>query len=866
MRPIPRTFLLFFLLATPAAAERLPATAIPEHYDLWFAPDFTTDTFRGRETIRVRLAMPARSITLHAAEIDFKEVRIESDGRAQVAAVTLTPEDETATLTVPRELPAGPASIHITYAGILNDKLRGFYLSKANGRKYAVSQMEATDARRAFPSFDEPSYKATFSISLTIDEHDTAISNGAQISDRPGPERGKHTVTFAETKPMSTYLVALLVGDFVCREATSDGVPVRVCSTPDKKELTGFALEAAVQQLRFYNDYYGVAYPFGKLDIVGIPDFAAGAMENAGAITFREQYLLADPEHASLETKKRIAAIMSHEIAHQWFGNLVTMKWWDDIWLNEGFATWMANKPLAAWKPEWNVELDDVEETQTALALDALRSTRPIRTNVQTPEEINEVFDAIAYEKSAGVLRMVENYVGKDAFRNGVASYIKKYSYGNAAAEDFWTEVTRVTGKPVDRIMASYVDQSGAPVLTVGSACLGSTTRIRVHQERFSGTPRAVPEPSKPWTIPLCFKARPDSPATCEVISKAEETITIPGCAAEQVVNAGSVGYFFTEYPPSTVQALARKARGTLTPAERVGLVGDEWWMVRSGRHTIGLFLDLAGALANDTTAAVTQGITARVSYVAEYLVSKGQEPTFQQWVRNRFLGVLDRSGTADSESDELEQSRRAALFELVGIWGAAPDVQRLARERATKYLSDPKTLPRTLAPAILRVAAHAGNEALYEEYLRRLGQVASRPEEYYEILNALPYFSDVALMKRTMAYAVSQEVRTQDTGTLLAGLLARPWSRDVTWTFIKSQWKNLIARLGTFQGIPTIVEATGNFCSPQAATDVKQFFTAHPIPSAERAVRQAIERIESCSAMKTRQAGSLSKWLSGAV
>jgi aminopeptidase N len=337
--------LLALLIASPAAAQRLPETAVPEHYDLWFAPDFKTDTFRGRETIRVRLPRPTRSITLHAAEITFKDVTVTAGGTRA----------ETATLTVPSEMPAGPASIEITYSGILNDKLRGFYLSKANGREYAVSQMEATDARRAFPSFDEPALKATFAITLMVDQGDTAISNGADVSDTPGPEPGKHTVVFATTKPMSTYLVALLVGDFVCRGTTAEGVPLRVCSTPDKKHLTGFALEAAAQQLKFYNAYYGVQYPFGKLDIIGIPDFAAGAMENTGAITFREQYLLADPERASLETKKNVAAVMSHEIAHQWFGDIVTMKWWDDLWLNEGFAEFMGYYSMSNLHTDWRV-------------------------------------------------------------------------------------------------------------------------------------------------------------------------------------------------------------------------------------------------------------------------------------------------------------------------------------------------------------------------------------------------------------------------------------------------------------------------------------------------------------------------------
>jgi aminopeptidase N len=389
---------------------------------------------------------------------------------------------------------------------------------------------------------------------------------------------------------------------------------------------------------------------------------------------------------------------------------------------------------------------------------------------------------------------------------------------------------------------------------------------VKLHQERFSGTPNAPAPSANPWTLPVCFKAFPDAPASCHVISKSEETLTVPGCAAGAYVNAGSVGYFFTEYSPEDVRALARKARGTLSPSERVGLLGDEWWMVRSGRHDVGVFFDLAGALASDTTAAVTTGIATRVAYAGEYLVPSGGKAKFEDWVRRRFEPVLNQLGLPGTGTDELEQERRAALLDLVGIWGASQDAQRRARQLASAYMnergSEDARLPGTLVPSVLNVAAYGGDAALYDDYVARLDRLASEPEEYYRFFNALPYFDEPELLTRTLQFAISPKVRTQDTGTLLAGLLARPWARNQAWAFIKEHWPQLTDRLGTFQGIPTIVQATSNFCTTDAAADIKQFFTRNPVPSAERSIAQSIEKISACAAVAERQSRSLSKWL----
>ena len=860
MKKVVLAALLVLAFVSPALAQRLSGDVVPEHYTLWFAPDLQKDTFRGRETIRVQVKQPTRTITLNAAEIDFGQVRVESGGRTQDAQVTLDEKSETATFTLREEIPAGAATIQITYNGILNDKLRGFYRSEANGRKYAVTQMQPTDARRAFPSFDEPVYKATFEISLMVDAGDTAISNGAQVADTPGPEPGKHTIRFAPTQKMSTYLVAMLVGDFVCREGGAEGIPIRICSTPDKRELTGFALAAAEQQLAFYNAYTGIKYPFGKLDIVAVPDFAAGAMENTGAVTFRERLLLVDEARASLNVRKNVAAIISHEIAHMWFGNLVTMKWWDDIWLNEGFATWMANKPLATWRPEWNVHLDDAADTQTALGLDALRSTRPIRTKVETPEEINEVFDGIAYEKTAAVLRMIEGAVGAEAFRTAVASYLSRYSYANAAGEDFWNEVTKVTGRPIDRILSSFVTQPGAPVLTVQTSCTGGSTRIDLRQDRFTIGDAPAAGLGQTWTLPVCFKADDGQPR-CEMMDQRQQTVTAAACH-NVFANAEARGYYFTDYTPAGVRALARTVNG-LKPAERLSLLGDEWWMVRGGRHDIGVYMDLAGALAGDETAAVIDAVGARLAYAGEHIVPGASRGRYEAWIRARFGPALQALGLPGAAGDADErQSRRANLLELVGLTGADPEVRRTARQLATNYIAQPSSLPGTLAPTVLRVAAASGDAALYDQYMAQVQKLAGEPEEYYRFFNALPYFTDPALVSRTLQFAISPAVRTQDTGTLIAGLMANPETQEAAWTFTRDQWQTLLQKLGTFQGIPTIVTSLGAFCSTERAAEIRQFFEKNPVPSAARGLAQAIERVEACAALRARQSAPMGAWL----
>ena len=566
------------LTAAPAAisahAQRLPVGAHPEHYALALTPDLQAATFTGEETIDLTLDSPTKAITLNAAEIKFLSVKAGS----QTAQVSLNDSKEQATFTFPNELPTGKVTLNIAYTGILNDKLRGFYLSKTKARNYAVTQFEPTDARRAFPSFDEPAYKATFDIALTVDAADTVISNTNQIADTTATS-GKHTLKFATTPKMSTYLVAFLVGDFKCTSGKSDGVPIRACSTPDKVDMTKFAVESAEYVLHYYNTYFGIKYPMPKLDMVALPDFEAGAMENFGCITYRETDLLIDAKTASIPVKKNVAEVVAHEMAHQWFGDMVTMQWWDNLWLNEGFATWMETKPVAKWHPEWNIAQDDAQELDSTLNYDSQATTRTIRAKAETPDEINEMFDGIAYGKAGAVLGMVENYLGEETFRQGVHNYLQAHLYANATAEDFWTAQTGNSHLPVDKIMESFVTQPGVPLLTFSDASAGSAP---VAQSRFFLSAPANASTAQQWTLPVCIKTT--TKPICRVLTPADSALPIPADASMPFfyANANSKGYYRTAYTPSQFNAIVAKAETALTPAERVGLLGDRWVLVRS--------------------------------------------------------------------------------------------------------------------------------------------------------------------------------------------------------------------------------------------------------------------------------------------
>ncbi len=860
-----RRILIFALsclgIIASAWGQRLPVTVVPESYDLTLEPNLVKATFSGDEIIRVKVLKPTATVTLNAAELELQETGITSGGATQKAAVSLDAAKEQATLTVGKELPAGPTEIHIHFTGVLNDKLRGFYLSKSPRRRYAATQFESTDARRAFPSFDEPAYKAVFRITLIVDKGDTAISNSKIISDTPGPGEGKHTLRFSPSPRMSSYLVAMLVGDFACREGGADGIPIRVCTLPEKEAMTGFALEAAENILKYYDKYYAIKYPYEKLDLIAIPDFAAGAMENLGAITYRDLYLLIDEKTASYDAKQEVAGVIAHEMAHQWFGDLVTMKWWNDIWLNEGFATWMELKPLEVWKPEWNLGQQEIGQTLHALVNDSLPTVRTIRANAETPADIVALFDGIAYGKAASVLRMVEAYVGAEVFEDGVNAYLAKHAYGNATAEDFWSQIAETSGKPVDKIMQSFTEQPGAPLVTVTSACRGDQTEVTLRQERyFSDAAKLAAGSNELWPIPVNLLRSATRQPTFHLLTKKEEAFELPGCSAWVYGNAGSRGYYRSSYDPAAFEKMGSAVESTFSPEERVRIPDDAWAMVQVGRMNIGDYLDLLRKMQGERSRQVVQEMIGNIQDIHDKLVAEADRPAFEKWVRDLLKPLATDLGETPVPGEPAErQALRSDLFEVLAGPGRDPQLVAKARGVVEQYMKAPESVDTALAESSLVVAARNGDTLLYDQYVQHL-KTAKTPEEYYAYLVALGDFPETELTRRTFALVLSDEVKNQDM-YVLHFLLANYQTQPVAWELFKSNFPSILKKLDAPSRV-VFAEITGLFCDAKLRDDSQKFFADQKLPGTERILKNEKDKVNACIQVRELQQKNLSAYL----
>ncbi len=824
------------------SAYRLPRTVTPSRYELTLEPDLAARVFRGSEDVRIHVHEPVREIVLNAAGLEIEEGRLSDGNGTKVDVVDLVIDAETDRVRVLLSEPAAPGAwtLHLEFRGALNERLVGFYPStytdeQGSAHTVASTHFEAADARRAFPCWDEPDLKAEFAVTLVVDDGLLALSNGPEVGHEPAGE-GKVAVRFADTIPMSTYLVAFVVGPLELTDPVDvDGVPLRIAHVPGKSHLVDFALEVGAFSLRFFTEYYGMPYPERKIDFVALPDFAAGAMENLGLITYREALLLVDPGQATQQELLAVADVVAHELAHMWFGDLVTMRWWNGIWLNEAFATFMANLTVDAFRPEWDRWGSFRRACTVALEVDALDSTRPIEFPVRSPEDAADMFDSLTYTKGAAVLRMLERYLGPDRFRDGIRRYLSEHALGNTETSDLWDGIEAATGEPVGRIMDSWIWKGGHPLVSVDAGGDG----LRLTQERFR---YAGGDDGERWEVPLLVRQTLNGQRRVDpvLVEPAGSSLPLLGPDATVVANAEGASFLRIGYGGELRDRAWGPGLAALEPIERFGLVDDAWAGVVAGNVSASEFLGLIARFSDETDLHVWQSIVTGLGWLDRFVEGVHREG-LRGFVSELMGPALKRLGW-DPRPDEsdLTRSLRGALVVALAVLGSDPQVTAGARrlEQAARAGSH---VDAALAAAGVAVVAATGGPEEYERFLARRAD-APTPQEQLRYLYALSDFRDPELMERTLAMSLSDEVRSQNAAFLLSRAIANRDLGAMAWSFVKEHWEEANRRLPP-NTIIYLAEGVRLLTTPEQEADVRRFFEGHDIPQAKKMLQQALER-----------------------
>ncbi len=824
---------------------RLPTSVTPHAYRLVLTPDLDKATFSGDVEIDVTVRRPTDAITLNAAELEltFAELNDGDPDRGYAlspTSIALDPDEERAVLTFAEPLATGPATLHLAFTGILNDKLHGFYRSTftdddGTDHVIATTQMESTDARRAFPCWDEPALKATFEVTLVVDDALAAYSNGPVVEEAPEPG-GKRRVRFAPTMVMSTYLVAFIVGPLEATDPVDvNGVPLRIVHPPGKAHLTAFALTVGAHALTFFTDYFGIPYPADKLDLVAIPDFAFGAMENLGCVTFRESVLLVDPGQAARVELERVADVVCHEIAHMWFGDLVTMKWWNGIWLNEAFATFMEVLAVDAFRPEWQRWVSFGVEREAALAVDGLYATRPVEFHVGRPEEAQGMFDVLTYQKGGSVLRMLEQFLGPDVFREGINDYLNTHRHGNTETADLWAALERSSGRPVRSVMDTWINQGGYPLIRVAE-------NGELSQVPFSYRGRAGGAIGSSWKVPVLTRSLTAADLEPETVLLAGTNVRLGTAdAGDQLVNAGGSGYYRVSYPAATVERLAGRL-DELAALERYNVVSDSWAAALSGQAPVSSLLRLARSLSDSAEGdpSVWSVVLGAIG-LFDRVIPDGDRTVVASAVR-ALLGPLAEQLGWDPRDDDGERtpSLRSSVLRTLGTIGDDAGTKAEASRRFAG--AGTAGLHPDTESAILDIVAATGGVAEFDACLSRYRSPAN-PQEENRYLYALASFTDPELVARTFDLAVT-EVRSQNAPFVLQALLANRVAGPATWQRITQEWDTLVAKFPS-NILPRMLDGVRGLCgSKELADGVSTFIVAHPLPSGGKTVEQILERL----------------------
>jgi puromycin-sensitive aminopeptidase len=832
--------------------NRLPTTVVPSHYDLELAPDLDAATFAGTAEVAVIVTEATDEVILHALDLEISEAWLESTEGGRIdATASFDAPSETVTLALAATAEPGAWALHTRFTGELNDKLVGFYRSTftdeaGETHTLACTQFESTHARRAFPCWDEPAFKATFAIRLVVADDLFAVSNALETAVDQLPD-GRKRVHFSPTMYMSTYLVAFVIGPLEASDTVDvDGIPLRVIAVPGKADLTPFALEIGEFSLRYLSDWYGIAYPGDKLDLIAIPDFAFGAMENLGCVTFRETALLLDQERSTQAELQRVADVVAHEIAHMWFGDLVTMGWWNGIWLNEAFATFMEMMTTDAFRPEWQRWTDFGLARSAAFDTDSLTTTRAIEYEVVTAADAEGMFDVLTYEKGASVVRMLQQYLGEDRFQAGIRHYLGVHSYANTETTDLWDAIEEATGEPVRQIMDSWIFHPGHPVISISAS--DDRRSLHLRQDRFSFAPDPAAgitlPPNEPRSVPVVVRiGHGDGTSLHRVLlDQPEASIDLEHAADWIEGNHDGNGFYRVELADGDLQAAAGRAQAVLTPLERYGLVEDEFALILAGRSSVARLFGLLRSLSTETDLSVWQriiGVTASIGRVAP----ADQVASYQAWVRALLGPALQALGDTKVPGEpERTSALRASLFDALARFGNDQARRDQAAAHFAAIAEDPDAVDADLADAVVRVVASTADQETWDE-LRRRAVAARTAQDTLRHQGALADAQDPALVLRFCELCLTDEVRTQDALFLLARALRNRYAAAEVWGFLTDRWDEISTRFPS-STVPRLIDGIRGVSDRELAEAIAGFLAEHPIKQGTKPVQQHLERM----------------------
>ncbi len=860
--PWPKTKPKFEAEVPPAADDgRLPAWQAPLHYRLALDLDPRGDSFTGSVSIDVRLDKPTAAFVLHAADLRIERAEVVA-GERHPLSPSLRPaagpgqDAEELVLIAPRELPVGTVTLNIDYQGAPSEGLSGLFRVREGDAAYLFTQFEPADARHMLPCFDDPIHKVPFDVRVTAPKDDAVFANAPLEAQKPVEGGAKTEHVFATSERMPTYLLALAVGPLEARDGARAPVPIRAIAPRGKSDRTVLALQVAAEQLAILSDYFGSPYPYAKLDLVAVPNFGAGAMENAGLITFSEEYLVMDAS-APASAQRDMALVMAHEIAHHWFGNLVTMKWWDDLWLNEGFATYAETLVVDRWRPEMRPELELLHWIGWVMDVDALASARAVRQPVSNIHQAEEAFDPITYVKGAAVIRMLHRWIGDEAFRAGLRSYMAEHAWGNAGAEDLFRALSHSSGKRVGDVASSFLDQPGVPLVKATLHCeRKQAPRVELEQQRYRGVSGAPPDASL-WRIPVCvaWPRGGQLDKSCAVLEerRAELELSTTACPAWILPNAGYDGYYRYRLDAKAMAALAKATRGQGT-GEKIGLLSNLWALVQADAASPDMLLDVLYEQRREREREVLEAAIAVLTKMNDALVEPQSRQHFQRLVSAVLLPTAKRLGfdRQPKESDDDRLLRRSVLMALSEL-GDDPWLVAEGNKRAAQWLADPATVDDAAAEIALRVAARSG--------AIRYGDLAPKlalddANQRLMVVSAMGSFADQGELERALMALDRGEIRAHDVHHLLRAAEAWPDNRAAVVAWSQAHLATFTKQLPGF-GVARLLRPIRRLCDQRLRDDAARALAAPvaELAGSDRQLREALDAADLCIDLRRRRA-----------